>query len=237
MAQFVLKNCGLWLHNRDLRGRSNGLDGSETYPEVRATVSGDAADWSLPGIPSVAFSGSGFMDEPSTDVVRTRLATASALTMCPQTVTPGDVAVFSNVMQFGMDVGGQVGDMYGFTFNAAGQGSPLVSGILMENATVTVTGTGTIRQLGAVAAGQSVYAAVHHTAVSGTLPTIDIKIQSDDAEAFASPIDRITFPQSTAANGQFASTVGPITDTWWRVIWTITGTTPSFAIACSVGIK
>jgi hypothetical protein len=92
--------------------------------------------------------------------------------------------------------------------------------------------------LGAATATQHLYGVLHVLAVSGTNPTLDVVIQSDDAEGFASGTTRGTFTQKTAVGSQFLTPVaGPVTDTHWRCTWTIGGTnTPSFTIALVVGI-
>jgi hypothetical protein len=72
---------------------------------------------------------------------------------------------------------------------------------------------------------------------AGTNPTLDLKIQSDDAQAMSSPIDRITFDQMTTVGAQWKELAGPITDTWWRVNYTLGGIDPSFVIAVVIGIK
>ena len=88
-----------------------------------------------------------------------------------------------------------------------------------------------------MAAGKYLYAILHVLAVEGTNPTLDLIVQSDDASGFASAVSRITFTQKTAIGAQFASLVGPITDTYFRASYTIGGTnTPKFTIALAVGI-
>ena len=73
--------------------------------------------------------------------------------------------------------------------------------------------------------------------VAGTTPSITARVESAPAEAFAAPTTRLTFDAATAAGGQALRTDGTaITDTWWRVAWTITGTTPSFLLAAALGI-
>jgi hypothetical protein len=111
--------------------------------------------------------------------------------------------------------------------------------LLHEGSTArTVTGNGTARQLGLVGATQKLYASLHVVDAS-VADTLDVKIQSDDASGMGTPTDRITFTQATAVGAQYATPVsGPIaTDTWWRVSYTIGGTSPSFKFAVVVGIQ
>ncbi|MDX3047557.1 hypothetical protein PV378_13745 [Streptomyces scabiei] len=102
----------------------------------------------------------------------------------------------------------------------------------------TATGTGTGLQLGAVAAGDRLYAALHVLSVAGTTPSITVRVESDDNSGFSSATTRLTFDAATAAGGQMMRTDGTaITDTWWRMAWTISGTTPSFMFVGALGIQ
>lgn len=130
---------------------------------------------------------------------------------------------------------GSVGEIA--TYDAAWRGSQrLVRGTVLASRTVTATGTGTAYNLGTVTASQRVWAAAHLLTVGGTTPSVTLKVQSASAQAFTTPNDRVTFGAATARGGQFASTAGSITDTWWRVSWTVSGTNPSAAIRVLVGI-
>ncbi|MDX2948894.1 hypothetical protein [Streptomyces caniscabiei] len=102
----------------------------------------------------------------------------------------------------------------------------------------TATGTGTGLELGAVAAGDRLYAALHVLSVAGTTPSITVRVESDDNSGFSSATTRLTFDAATAAGGQMLRTDGTaITDTWWRLAWTISGTTPSFMFVGALGIQ
>ncbi|MEU4150833.1 hypothetical protein [Streptomyces sp. NPDC026659] len=74
--------------------------------------------------------------------------------------------------------------------------------------------------------------------MSGTTPTLDVVIESDNGSGFPSPITQLTFTQANAISGQILRTDGTaITDDWYRVKWTIGGTTPSFLFAVAFGIQ
>lgn len=99
----------------------------------------------------------------------------------------------------------------------------------------TSSSSGTAVQIGAVSVTQRLYAALHVTSVSGT-PTLDVKVQSAATEG-GSYTDRITFTQvSTSITSQWANVAGAVTDTWWRVTWTIAGTDPSYEFAVVAGV-
>lgn len=134
---------------------------------------------------------------------------------------------------------GNVGELaMGDISSTVAQG-PLVRGQLLHpsNVSRTSSSTGTERQMGAVGATQRLYAALHVISASGTSPTLDVKIQSDDNSGFTSATDRITFTQATAKTSELSSVAGAITDDYWRVSYTIGGSdTPTFAFAVTAGI-
>ena len=158
------------------------------------------------------------------------------LCVAPQTGAAGEVCYFTQQVQATYNSGAKVGDLYGIDFEGHSQGNPLVLGTVLENQTKTSSWNGSASQLGAVTAAQNVYAELQVFAVSGTLPRLDLLVQSAAASNFATPHTRITFTRATGAGAQYLTAAGPITDTYWRVSATVGGTLPSFAYAVAVGI-
>lgn len=115
--------------------------------------------------------------------------------------------------------------------------APLVRGVLATRAVVTATGVGTARQITAVAAGQRLYAGVHLLTAGGTTPSITVAVQSDDAIGFPSPTTVATFAAQTARGGLWTSIAGPITDSFFRFSWTVSGTSPSFTVRGFLGVQ
>jgi hypothetical protein len=127
------------------------------------------------------------------------------------------------------------------TISGSSSTGPVVRGTLLHpsNVSRTSTSTGTGRQLGAVVAGKSMYAALHVISASGTNPTLAVILQSDDNAGFTTATSRITFSTATASanRAQLSSVAGAITDDYWRISYTIGGTsTPTFAFAVTAGI-
>jgi len=89
--------------------------------------------------------------------------------------------------------------------------------------------TATNASIGAVSATQSVYSALHVTAASGTL---DVIVESAPSN-WSSESTRITHTRFTAVGAEMLSTAGAITDAYWRVKWTLSG---SFDFIVSLGI-
>ena len=109
---------------------------------------------------------------------------------------------------------------------------------MADKASRTSSGNSTGIQLGTIAASQNMHASLHVFSASGTNPTLDVTIESDDNGSYTSALTRMTFTQATAAGAEFLGpTAGPAgSDDYWRVAWTIGGTdTPTFSFAVIFG--
>lgn len=243
MAATALKNCKLWMSGYDLSGESNALSYDETYDELEVPAFGYGAKRRIAGLPKVTLTHEGWAwSDGSTgpDDVLTSLRGVfnTPATIAPLTGAAGEAAYFSTVTLLKLGHGGATGDPYSFQVEAGGSQYPLVRGTIMEYSAKTATGDGTVRELGEVVSGTSLYASLHILAVSGTNPTLDLLLKSAVTN-WATVTTRVTFAQAVAKGAQFATPVaGPITDTFWRASYTIGGTdTPSFTIALVVGTK
>ncbi|MFM9594036.1 hypothetical protein ACKI1O_32190 [Streptomyces scabiei] len=151
----------------------------------------------------------------------------------------GDLVYLTNAMRSAYKLGDAVGEVAPWT-GTAKSSWPVARGQFAHppGTARTATGTGTGLQLGAVAAGRRLYAALHVLSVAGTTPSITARVESSVDNTFASPTTRLTFSAANAIGGQILRTDGTaITDTWWRMAWTISGTTPSFLFAGALGIQ
>lgn len=244
MAVYVLKNCKLYAEGYNLSGDMNQMELLSERDAVDNTVFGDDTEHSIPGLFRHTLNHQGFYQADNADfqvddVLNSMFATADQIvSICPTDGAAGERVFTIKSLEVNYSPGGRVGEAFAFTVSAKGV-SDLVRATVMETGAKTAIGTGTARQLGAVTANQKLYATMHVVAVSGTNPTLDMIIQSDDAEGFASAEDRITFSQATAIGAQWATPVeGAITDDWWRCSYTIGGTDdPSFTVVVLVGIQ
>lgn len=162
--------------------------------------------------------------------------TGIPVTICPQTGAEGEPSYILNADFASYAPGAKVGALFEFT--AAGETiSDVVRATILKNAAAVAGGNGTIFQVGAVSAAQKAYAALNIRALTtGGSPSFTCKIQSAAAIGFASPTDRITFAAASAVGGQWATPLaGPITDQYWRIVFTLTNIT-SITFAVSLGI-
>lgn len=243
MAKLVYTDARIFVGAADLSGVSNKAEVSGDR-EAKDVTNFRSGGWkeSIAGLGSASINAEGFWEAGDLtkvdDAAWAALGGVGAWTVCPTDAVDGARAFFTNALQANYTLLGSVGDVA--PYKASAQSSwPLVRGIVANppGTARTVSGTGTVTQLGTVGAGQSIYAAVHVLSVAGTTPSITFAIESDDNVGMASPITRITFNAATAIGSQIARTVGPIaTDNYWRAKWTVSGTTPSFLAVVVMGI-
>lgn len=245
MSKFVLLNVRLFAGGADLTGASNKVEVTAEVEEKDATnyASGGFKEV-LGGIASSGITAEGLWEAGDAskvdDAVWAQLGGVGPWTVPPDSPSAavGDLAYFTNALASSYKLGDAVGEIAPWTGAAKGSW-PVVRGQIAHppGTARTSTGTGTGVQLGAVATGKRLYAALHVLSATGTTPSITARVESDTTNAFAAPTTRLTFTAATAPGGQIIRTGGTaITDTWYRLAWTISGTSPSFLLAAAVGI-
>jgi hypothetical protein len=249
MGILVLLDTRLFVGAADLSGHSNKVEIDDTIEDKEVTNfrSGGAKEV-LGGLETVSINAEGqweagdpgkIDDQAWADRRVLEAWTAGAESASDTGV--GSVAYLTKALRSSIKLFAAVGDVAPWSAKATGTW-PLVRGEFAHPSGVarTTTGSGTALQLGAVAAGERLYASLHVLSVSGTLsPTFTATVQSDSAEAFnVTPATQLTFAAATAAGGQILRTDGSaIADDWWRVGWTISGTDPSFLFVAAFGIE
>jgi len=130
---------------------------------------------------------------------------------------------------------GAHGEAAPFSLTAAGtDGYGVVRGKLAKvKGDVSATGaTGSVVELGEVAADDYLYA-TFHVLSAGT--TITVQVQSAAVVGFGSPTTRATLGPITVTGGTWAVRVaGPITDEFFR--FNVSAVTGTFSVAGAIGI-
>lgn len=247
MAVVALKDCDVFVDGVELSGFASTLTHAFDATTVERTTFASVG-WKeeICAIRSAEFDVKGPQDFNTSTVAQTgfpdeflfpAIGAVQVVSGVPLGGTEGNVALFGQgVQQHYGPIEGSVGQLaeYSAKWKSTDR---MARGVLATlNTAVTATGNGTVATgLGAVASGQRLCAALHVLSASGTTPSITVTVQSA-ATNFASPTTRLTFNAATVRGGQFLTVAGPITDTFWRAIWTVTGTTPSFSIRVLLGI-
>jgi hypothetical protein len=131
--------------------------------------------------------------------------------------------------------GAPVGEMFAFSVSAQSSGSALIRGTVIHNATKDHH-----RQRNPVPArpGRGRPEALRGTPCDRGIGW-NAEPHGQGAErhgGFPSPLDKITFNAAPRSARSGAPWPGPITDDYWRVTYTISGTTPSFTFVVVAGI-
>jgi len=234
----------VWAGNFALGGQLNSLDLDNSVEPVDDTVLSDVVSKFRPGRFNPSMSLSGFWDPDQgdgsiDDEIFTALQTVVPVTVGVQAGADGEAAYLSKMLVSGRQVGGSHGQAASLTIaGVGGDDFPWCRGKLLHQAQITTTTSGTARQLGALTATQRLVVSLHVINPTGTAPTFDVTIESDDNSAMTTPVTRLTFTQETdiTAGYQFLTVAGPITDDWWRVVATLAGGSPDATIVVAASI-
>ena len=234
MATYVQTNVGLYWGGYSLASSFNAIALNLGNSPQDDTVYGDTTVSNAAGLSSVQIEAEGLWQSTTDSVLQSSLGSDdTVLSVTPVDQAAGSPSLFSKVTTstYNPISTGTVGNMLGFSLSAEGRGEKSVSGeILVIPATYTSSSeTATNASIGAVSATQSVYSALHVTAASGTL---DVIVESAPSN-WSSESTRITHTRFTAVGAEMLSTAGAITDAYWRVKWTLSG---SFDFIVSLGI-
>jgi len=241
MSKEVLKNCKLFYDKYDLSADHEKLSLKMEIEAADKTVFGESSRGRAVGLKNFDVVHSGFFEAGSDavdDVLYDNLGTAGRILTILPTDSEGGKGYMSKLVSLKYEPAGNIGDMFGITGEAHSEGTGIVRCTVLGIGTKTTDGNGSAYELGALSSGQYLYAALHVTSASGD--SLVVKIQSDSAEGFASPTDRVTFTTVTGATAEWATRIdgssNPITDTWWRATWDVTGSPTSYDICVSMGI-
>lgn len=241
MAKTVLKNVSILYGGYDLTSVTNSIDLGLTG-DTKESTNYASNGWReyLAGLREAAWQYQGFHDF---DFDAAFFNGVSVATPAPTLVTLSQPIVADDIAYAMSSVGAQytrgetVGELAGYGLQIKGA-ALTTRGQILEKVTSTATGNSAAKQRSATLSTQTLHAFLFVTAVSGTTPTLDVVVQSDDAVGFASATARITFDQVTAIGAQYKTLAGPITDDYFRVARTIGGTdTPTFSYVVMLAIQ
>lgn len=238
MPSQVITNARVWFDGYDMSCDLSAVALSYGVTLKEATTLCTPGIVRRPGLKTVTMQQEGFWAAANPDEhIHFRVGTAGIpVGVAPQNAgVDGEIAYMFRAIEGEYIQRGQVREMFRFSLVCqSSDGDPLVRGLVMHNATRTTSNSGVIRNLGAVATGQKIHAGLHIQAGAGG--TLDVAVQSDALEAFGSATTVLSFTQASAAGSQWLTAAGPITDSWWRVGWTIAGGAPSFTFVVTLGI-
>lgn len=249
MSSYAANNITTWFAGYDMTGDANSTTLALQYDAVEATpyqpvTNTTPARLRVAGLETVQLDEAGFWQAGAGLIDPTAFAALGGASQPISNSHDGaesSPAYLYRSRVFSYELFGQVGEVAPFRLSAQAArsaGLASVGGIrgrvLKTKANVSATGaTGTAQQLGAVGAGQFLYAVFHVFAVGTTITAV---LESAPDNTFASPTTRMTFGPITTIGGTWGTRVaGPITDPWYRL--RVTAITGTFQIACTAGFR
>jgi hypothetical protein len=245
MAKQLLNNCGIYLGGYELSGYSNAVALEIEKDLHDATTFGATSRQRVPGLSDARFSCAGCLSPVEVGAVLydKMASTSEVVSLAAENSAAGIVYMLRGV-EGTFSLIETVNDVAKWSMNGTAAVSPVVRGSVLHRATAAIiTGTSTPQQLGGITALQSIFATLHVFSIAGTAtPSITVIVQSDNAVGFPTPVTRLTFPAVTSVTlvsglWQEAILPGLNTDDWYRIQYTITGTTPSFGFMAAFGIR
>jgi len=233
----ILANQKVYINGYDRSGVVNQISLNMNNDVKDSTALGDLQRVYTPGLNDIEFSSEGFYDVDVDGILWDSVGVdGKVISFYESGAAANAVGYAMPASILGYAPGFKVAELKAFRISAKSSGKfvkvTTPDGIVKK----TSTGNGTARELGAVSATQKVFSFVHVIAKSGTNPTLVMTIASDSLSGFTSPITQITHTQFTDIGSEVKSANGAITDTWWRVTYTLGGSSPSFDVIVGIGI-
>lgn len=248
MAKQVLLNVRYFVGPADLTGHSNKVELIDAMEEKETTNYGSSgAKELLAGVETVAIAAEGQWDvgDPGKpdNAFWTARRVVEAHTACAETAAVGALAYLTQAVRLDAKLFTAVGEVMPWMLTAGGSW-PLSRGMVLSapGTAITASADGAAVNLGAVAAGQRLYGALHVLSVAGTLvPELTVIVESDTVQAFSgSPETRLAFATATAVGSEIKRTaIGAHADTWYRASFDVDdngGTGESFLALVAIGI-
>lgn len=243
MAKSIFTGVRIFAGGADLTGASNKCEiKAEAEDKDVTTFNSDGWNERIGGLKSGEFMAEGFWETGDDGKVDNStwqdLGSLVPFSVGPVGAAVGDLAYVMKTLRKDYTFLGEVGEVAPWKASGASNW-PVVRGKFYHppGTARTTSGSGTATVLVAVPAGQRLYAALHVLSAAGTDPTLDVIVESDADNTMASATTQLTFTQATGISSEILRTNGDaITDTWYRVSWTIGGTTPSFTFVVALGV-
>jgi len=236
MASQPIQRQPIWLGKLRLDGQINSIDLDNQVEVVDAATLDDKTAIVAATRFGFSMSLSGFWD--TADAIDGELQSAVGAVrpffIDVANAGEGGVAYVANPLIQARPFGGSHGQLNGMSIAGLASEVPAIRGILecMSEGISASRNTGG-SQLGAVATGSKLYAAI--SVSGGSSIDLDSKVVSDDNGSFSSATDRITFANLTDLGYEWASVAGPITDDYFRVELTVNSGT-DLDVAVAIGI-
>lgn len=241
----ILRDCAIYYGGYDLTSTANSIEFDASCASVDLTTFGSAGAHVLAaGLRDGSANVTTFLDTATSEaalktdnVGQTELLTAVAFPT-GGTVTAGDRCYAMRGLLKSSKTPRKVGEAEQIeAMMPQAQREGVLGGtVILAPVSVNSSGTGSVLNLGAVAAGQTVYFGVHVIASSGNR-TITPVLQSASAAGFGTPTDRVTLSSISSVGASFGSSSTATTDAYWRISYTTGGSSGSVTVVAFAAIQ
>jgi hypothetical protein len=235
MAVEKFTDAGVFFAGHNLSGQTNSVTLNRSAEILDASVFGVGTRVNAAGLLDYSADVAGFWDTSSDAVIQPifdevgQITNSMPLILYPKDSDLGTAYTFM-ATQESLELLGTLGELMPFsgTFRVAREAAaqtyhePVEGYLGAQHVSRTSAGNGTGIQAGALTSTQEMIFATMTTAWDAT--TIDFILESDDAIGFATATTRATHTHTAGNDADMTTVVGPITDDYWRVRWTVTGT-------------
>ena len=224
-------------HGKNAKVLINGYDVSDHLSSITVSGEADTVEVStlgsndksyILGMKDATVSAEGYYAGVSSDIeslLNTNLGALTTWTMVMGSDTVGGTAIGAQALETTYETGAEIGGAVAITIEGQTTGGRNSGVVLHPLGSETATGSGSSVD-GSAATSLGAVAYLHVPVVSGTTPTLDVKVQhSSDNATWA---DLITFTQVTTANAYERVAVTGTVNRYLRADFTIGGTSPDF---------
>ena len=239
MAITALTDARIYVNEYDLASDVNNVEVGVEVAEIDVT-NFDSGGWTevIGGLKSGMVTMSGFFDlaaGKSEEALEASLGSTGQVITVTADDAVGSTALFGSAFHGKLSRLGGVGEaapLSGDFKSSTPYG--LVEGELMvAKATQNAGDSSDVQQLGAVSATQRIYVALHVFEVTGG-GSLAVIAESDDNSDMTSATTRVSMTAATGATAEFKSAAGAITDDYWRITWTLSAGTATFAVVAGI---
>ena len=233
MAVAMLYDAEIVVGTYDLSGDHNSIKVETTTDALDCTVMGAVNRTYCQGIRSMKANGSGFVqfdDSTTPKAVDFNLSTALTAGILPVSIAhssaDGATAYLGQMVaaDYMKDINVTELGKFDFSMECANRYTRGFTVLPLQSRVASVTAS-TIYQLGALSSSQRLLANLHVTAFTGT--SLVVTVQRNDTNNTTTPATAITFTTATGVTSEAKELAGPITDTYFYVTTTFTGTSYS----------
>jgi hypothetical protein len=238
MAIYVTKGTRVLINALDLTDHVTGVSVDTSNDAVDATTMTNSTRVYASGLKDAKFNITGYDDYAATSIDEyLNLVNGNTndviISILPTGDDAGKLGYSGQFDTVKYEKGMSIGEMAKFTIDAQNSGECLVRVTSLEGRrAISGAGNGTGLQVGAVTATQKAYSSLHVYPGTFTSLVVTVGHATTQGGAYTTKITHTTTSSATGFSElkNYAGSSGAVTDTWWRVAWTLGSGNATFSV-------